>query len=98
MVYYVGILEGEGDVWSIRIPDLPGCHGGGATADAAIADATSAAQEWAEHQFARGRAIPAPRTVHDVMADPSAEFNAAAGESLVMIPLKLEAMMSRRVD
>jgi predicted RNase H-like HicB family nuclease len=42
MAYYVGILEGEGDVWSIRIPDLPGCHGGGASPEEAISDATSA--------------------------------------------------------
>jgi predicted RNase H-like HicB family nuclease len=39
---YVGILEGDGNVWSIRIPDIPGCHGGGATPEAAIADPVSA--------------------------------------------------------
>jgi predicted RNase H-like HicB family nuclease len=44
MANYVGILEGDGDVWSIRIPDLPGCHGGGASPEAAIADTVSAAR------------------------------------------------------
>jgi predicted RNase H-like HicB family nuclease len=90
MANYVGILEGDGDVWSIRIPDLPGCHGGGATPEAAIADAVSAAREWAEHQSARGVTVPEPRRVQEVMADPDAEFNPAAGESLVMIPLLLD--------
>jgi hypothetical protein len=48
--------------------------------------------EWAEHQTSRGIAVPTPRTVQEVMTDPDAEFNPAAGESLVMIPLKLEAV------
>ena len=25
MTYYVGILDGRGKVWGVRIPDLPGC-------------------------------------------------------------------------
>jgi predicted RNase H-like HicB family nuclease len=90
MAYYVAILDGQGDVWSIRIPDLPGCHGGGASPEEAIADAASAAQEWAEDVRADGFPIPAPRSREEVMADPNAEFNAAAGESLVMIPLELD--------
>jgi predicted RNase H-like HicB family nuclease len=90
MAYYVGILEGEGDMWSIRIPDLPGCHGGGASPPEAIADAASAAREWAEDVRGDGCPVPAPRPVQEVIADPDAEFDAAAGESLVMIPLKLD--------
>jgi len=85
MRYYVAILDGAGDVWGVSIPDLPGCFGGGATPEEAIADATTAAREWAECQAARG--VPPPRTVQEVMADPDAEFNPAAGESLVMISL-----------
>lgn len=42
MTYYVGILDGSGSVWGVRIPDVPGCHGGGNSAEAAIADAISA--------------------------------------------------------
>jgi hypothetical protein len=38
----------------------------------------------------RGVTLPAPRRVQEVMADPDAEFNPAAGESLVMIPLLLD--------
>jgi predicted RNase H-like HicB family nuclease len=90
MAYYVGILDGEGDVWGVRIPDLPGCLGGGASPEAAIADAISAAREWAEHQLARSIAVPEPRTAQAVIADTNAEFNPSAGESLVMIPLLLD--------
>jgi predicted RNase H-like HicB family nuclease len=52
MTYYLGILDGAEDAWGVRIPDLPDCHGGGETAETAIADAISAAREWAEHQGA----------------------------------------------
>jgi predicted RNase H-like HicB family nuclease len=96
MADYVGILEGDRDVWSIRIPDLPGCHGGGDSPAAAIADATSAAREWAEHQSSRGVAVPEPRTVKAVLADPDIEFDAGAGESVVMIPLDLGTITGRR--
>jgi len=45
-MFYYGILDGQGDVWGVRIPDLPGCHGGGSTPEAAMSDAMSAAAEW----------------------------------------------------
>ena len=38
MAIYVGILDGHGKTWGVRIPDLPGCYGAGATGEAAIAD------------------------------------------------------------
>ena len=30
-MHYVGILDGSGDVWGVRVPDVEGCVGGGAT-------------------------------------------------------------------
>jgi predicted RNase H-like HicB family nuclease len=98
MRYYVAILEGRGDVWGVSIPDLPGCHGGGETAEAAIADATSAAREWAAEMVADGHPVRSPRTIQEVMSDPTAEFNPAAGESLVMIPLELDAVADLKRD
>src|SRR5438067_6708016 len=47
MIHYVGILDGSRRTWGVRFPDLPGCHGGGATPEAAIADAVSALAEFA---------------------------------------------------
>jgi predicted RNase H-like HicB family nuclease len=93
MAYYVAILDGVGDVWGVRIPDLPGCLGGGGTPEAAIADSTSAAREWAADAIADGQPLPTPRRVQDVIADPHAEFDPAGGESLVMIPLKLDTLV-----
>jgi len=84
MTHYVGILDGQGSTWGVRVPDLPGVHGGGETAEAAIADAISAAREWAASVAAKGTPIPKARTLAEVM--PEVE----AGEASVMIPLLLD--------
>lgn len=76
MLYY-GILDGSGEVWGVRIPDLPGCHGGGATAAAAIADALTAAAEW----IGDGEA-PQPRPMLEVIA------LAEAGDVVVTVPVQ----------
>jgi predicted RNase H-like HicB family nuclease len=88
--YYVGILDGAKDVWGVRMPDVPGCHGGGATPEAAIADAISALREFASHQAAKGIALEPPRRVQAVIADKASGYDAAAGESIVMVPLILD--------
>jgi predicted RNase H-like HicB family nuclease len=90
MALYAAVLEGEGDVWSIRVPDLKGCHGAGATPEEAMADTISAMREWATTVLADGCPIPAPRTVQEVMSDFEVEFDPAAGESIVMLPLLVE--------
>ena len=96
MPYYVGILDGAKDAWGVRVPDVSGCHGGGATPEAAIADATSALREFAAHQAARGIALDAPRCVQVVIADKSTGFDAAAGECVVMIPRRGGSVGERR--
>ena len=85
-MYYVGILEGAKNNWGVRIPDLIGCHGAGFSAEEAAADAISAAREWAEYQTAQGVTLPTPRGMAEIIADTEAEFDATAGESLIMIP------------
>jgi len=85
MAYLIGILDGSDHVYGVRIPDVPGCHGGGATPEAAIVDAISALRDMAEQANAaqrRGAAL--------IIADPEAAFDPAAGESLVMLPLLSE--------
>ncbi|MSP03365.1 MAG: ribbon-helix-helix protein, CopG family [Acetobacteraceae bacterium] len=88
MVRYVGVLDGSGDCWGVRFPDLPGCHGGGVTADAAIADATSAVRKWAEHRKGKGVPMPVFRSLGQIVRD--GELDVAAGETAVMIPLLLD--------
>jgi predicted RNase H-like HicB family nuclease len=88
MTVYVGILDGTGDVWGVRIPDLPGCVAGGRTPEEAMRSAISAAIEWAESVKAHGEAVPAPRSVLDILR--SGEVDVAAGESTVVIPFLVE--------
>ncbi|RUU39449.1 ribbon-helix-helix protein, CopG family [Mesorhizobium sp. M6A.T.Ce.TU.002.03.1.1] len=88
-MHYVGILDGADDVWGVRVPDLPGCHGGGASPEEAIADATSAVREWAEARMAKHLLLPAARTVADLLR--LGEIDSAAGESAVMIPVLIDS-------
>jgi predicted RNase H-like HicB family nuclease len=89
MTHFVGILDGAGDVWGVRVPDLPGCHGGGATPEEAIVDATSAVREWAESRSAKSAALPVARTVADLLE--LGEIDISEGESAVMIPLVVDS-------
>jgi predicted RNase H-like HicB family nuclease len=98
VIYYVGILDGADDVWGVRIPDCPGCHGGGATPEAAISDAISALREWAAEMRADGVEVPAARTAAEILADPENRPDFAAGESAVLIPLMLDAGRTVRAN
>jgi predicted RNase H-like HicB family nuclease len=89
MAQYVGILDGSGKAWGVRIPDLPGCHGGGDSPEAAIADAISAAREYAAHLVTKGVAIPKARTLSEILKDKKAA-PVAKKETAVMVPLILD--------
>ncbi|MER9626937.1 type II toxin-antitoxin system HicB family antitoxin [Mesorhizobium sp. M0296] len=83
MICYFGILDSVNDVWGVRVPDLPGCHGGGASPDEAIADATSATREWVEARIAKHLPMPNPSTVADLLR--SGEIDSSGGESAVIV-------------
>ena len=68
MTHYVGVLDGSGAVWGVRIPDMPGCVGGGDTPDAAIASVVEALRDVAAHRREGGFALPAPATLTDIVA------------------------------
>ena len=93
MAHFIGILDGSGDTWGVRVPDVPGCHGGGATPEAAIDDAISALCELSE---AAGGTRP--RDAHAIMADPAAAYAPSAGESLVMLPFLAESGVPARAN
>jgi predicted RNase H-like HicB family nuclease len=86
MTQYVGILDGSGDVWGVRIPDVSGCVGGGVTPEAAVADAASALKDVMAHKQSGG--FPLPRA--SLLASIIASGEIAEGESAVMIPLLLD--------
>jgi predicted RNase H-like HicB family nuclease len=96
MAQYVGILDGKGKAWGVRIPDLPGCYGGGASPEAAIADAMSAAREWIGHKAAKGEAPPSPRTVAQISKQ--GEIDTRRGEAAVIVPVVLDAGRTVRAN
>ena len=98
MTNYVGILDGKAKVWGVRIPDLPGCHGGGESPEAAVADAISAAREYASHLVTSGRDLPRARPLTEILKEKEERPDTKAGESAVMIPLVLDKGRSVRAN
>lgn len=94
MVHYVGILDGDGDVWGVRFPDVLGCVGGGASPEAAIEDATVALRDVMAYKRGEQFELPAPSTVAEVLA--SGEIG--PGETVVLIPLVLDAGRTVRAN
>lgn len=85
MKLYAGILDGADDVWGVWVPDYPGAHGGGATPQAAIADVLSAMADLTRLHRERGHAIPRPRDLDAVRADPDVAEALAAGDAMVIL-------------
>ncbi|WP_294535502.1 type II toxin-antitoxin system HicB family antitoxin [uncultured Rhodoblastus sp.] len=94
MSFYVGILDGANDVWGVRIPDIEGCVGAGETPEAAIADAVVALRDVVAFKKSGGHPVPPASSVANVLA--SAEV--APGESVVLLPLVLDAGRSVRAN
>ena len=94
MTHYVGVLDGSGDVWGVRVPDIPGCVGGGATAEAAIADAAEALRDVIAHKRDGGFAAPRPSTLAEIVA--SGEIS--EHEVAVMIPLLVDSGRTVRAN
>ena len=67
MTQYIGILDGNGKTYGVRIPDLPGCYGAGRSPEAALTDAMSAAREWLAHRATKGETPPKPRTMAQIL-------------------------------
>jgi predicted RNase H-like HicB family nuclease len=96
MTQYVGVLDGGGKAFGVRIPDLPGCYGGGASAEAAISDAMSAARDWLAHRQTKGEGSPKPRTLAQLLK--AGEIDAARNEAAVMVPVVMDAGRTVRAN
>jgi len=87
MSHYIGVLEGEGDVWSVWFPDILGCVGAGADPDAAVRDATSALSLVVEMMTADGEQPPQGRDQRELMQDAWVAEAVGKGDALVRIPV-----------
>lgn len=91
---YIGILDGGGDVWGVRLPDIDGCVGGGATPEAAIADVTQALRDVLSYKQSSGVPFPAASAIAEVLR----REKPGRGESTVIIPVVLDAGRSVRAN
>lgn len=73
MPHYVAIIQEDGpdEAVSLWFPDLPGCISGGDDVDEALENAPEALAFYAEEQVADGGALPTPRTLDELKADPA---------------------------
>lgn len=94
MVNYVGVLDGSGEIWGVRLPDIAGCVGGGETPEAAIVDATAALRDIAAFRRRADRALPNPSAVAQILS----RGEVAEGESIVLIPLIMDAGRTVRAN
>jgi len=83
MTLYVGILDGSGDAWGVRIPDCPGAYGAGETADLAMTNAGKGLATWAEATIKDGASLPTVRSLEEIVA----AGEVGPGEAAVLIPL-----------
>lgn len=90
MSHYIGVLEGKNDVWSVWLPDLPGCVGAGADAEAAIDDVTSALSEVASIMVSEGTPLPVARDAATLMSDEWVSETIRNGDVFIAIPLIIE--------
>ncbi len=91
---YIGILDGNDDVWGVRLPDIDGCVGGGKTAEAAIADATQALRDVLAHKQVNGLAFPQASTIAEILR----REKPGKGECTVIIPVVLDAGRTVRAN
>jgi predicted RNase H-like HicB family nuclease len=98
MTSYVGIMDGSGDVWGIRIPDCQGAYGAGATPELAITNAIAGVAAWAEATLKDGSSLPAARSIAAIMAQGDDTPKAQDNEVFVLIPLLLDSGRTVRAN
>jgi predicted RNase H-like HicB family nuclease len=73
MTHYVAIIEDAGPDHAIGVwfPDLPGCTSAGDDIDEALRNAPDALTLYADSLEEGGKALPRPRTLTELKADPA---------------------------
>ena len=93
---YVSFIHRDEAGYGISFPDFPGCMSVGDTVDDAVRRGSEALAFHVEGLAEDGEAIPEPRTIDAIKADPElADWREA---DLVLIPLLVDRGSSRRVN
>lgn len=92
---YVSFIHREQAGYGVSFPDFPGCVSVGNTVDDAVRHGSEALAFHVDGLVDDGEAIPSPRSIDAVKADPAlADWR--HGADLVLIPLLLGRGSSRR--
>ena len=96
-MHYVSFIHRSKAGYGVSFPDYPGCVSVGDTVDDAIRHGSEVLAFHVEGLAEDGEAIPEPRTIEAIKADPElADWSREA--DLVLIPLLLDRGTSRRVN
>ena len=95
---YIALVDGNAGAYGVVVPDLPGCTSAGPTTDEALRNAVEAVRLWVEDAIDDGEALPPPRSVEALRADPEIAAALAAGAVLGMVPLILDTGRAVRAN
>ena len=95
---YIALVDGNAGAYGVVVPDLPGCTSAGPMTDEALRNAVEAVRLWVEDAIDDGEAMPPPRSVEVLRADPEIAAALAAGAVLGMVPLVLDAGRAVRAN
>ena len=87
MASYTALIDGKAGAYGVYFPDLPGCAAMGATLEEAIVNAAEAMRDWADATIEKGDAIPEPRAIEALLADPELSADIGAGALLRGVPM-----------
>ena len=94
---YVSFIHRDAAGYGVSFPDFPGCVSVGDTVDDAVRHGSEALAFHVDGLVDDGEAIPSPRSIDAIKADPElADWR--HGADLVLIPLLLDRGTSRRVN
>jgi predicted RNase H-like HicB family nuclease len=86
MIYF-GVLEGDGHIWGVWFPDIPGCVSAGRTAAGALEEAQSVLAEFDRLAREDGYSLQPPRSATALQDDPEVQEALAKGDRLVSFSL-----------
>ncbi|HVB90448.1 MAG TPA: type II toxin-antitoxin system HicB family antitoxin [Beijerinckiaceae bacterium] len=98
MASYIGLMDGKPGAYGLVVPDLPGCTTMGKTAEAVYRNAIEAVRIWAQDAIESGDALPAPRDMEALRADPEVAAPLREGASFVHVPLLIDRGMPTRAN
>jgi predicted RNase H-like HicB family nuclease len=97
--YYLGIVEKDADsAWGIWFPDMPGCFPAADEFDDLPRVAAEILRQHVEALESNGRAVPAPRSIAEVMASKEVKKALRAGATTMLVPLLADPGRTVRVN